>query len=324
MANCSNLFKDFNGEGYLKVPKSKIDKLDLSDENVRKVIKEYFEKYHPNYIPKFYLQGSNKMGTMIRTKDDTCDLDDGVYFKTNPDNVTATTLQKWVKEAVDGITDSTPSHRKKCITLDFAAGYNIDLPVLLFDKNKDDHPQLAVKDGDFIADDPKEFFDYFNSKASPQLIRIIRFLKAWCDFKRHKMPSGLAITILALNNFQKNDRDDVSLKFTLIEIEKSLKNNFECLMPTTPKDNLFRDYDVKLQDNHASRKENFMNNLSNFITDAKAAVDEEKNQLAASKKWQRHLGDRFPDGEDKDEQSVSVNSLSATIGAAKPYFGNTL
>jgi len=324
MANCSDLFKKFNGEGYLKVPQSKIDKLNLSDENVRNVIKTYFEKNHPNYIPKFYLQGSNKMGTMIKTKDDTCDMDDGIYFKSNPDNVTATTLQKWVKEAVEGITESSPAHRKKCITLDFAAGYNIDLPILLFNKDEDEHPQLAVKGSDFITDDPKEFFEYFNINATAQLIRIIRFLKAWCDFKRHKMPSGLAMTILALNNFQKNDRDDVSLKFTLVEIEKSLKSNFRCIMPTTPKDNLFRDYDIKLQDSHATREENFMSNLADFIKDAKAAVDEEKNQLAASKKWKKHLGDRFPDGEDKDEESVSATSLSSTIGTVKPYYEKTL
>ena len=44
MANCHNLFKDFNGEGYLMVAQSKIEKLETSDENVREVIKDYFEK----------------------------------------------------------------------------------------------------------------------------------------------------------------------------------------------------------------------------------------------------------------------------------------
>ena len=47
MATCNDLFKKFNGEGYLKVPQSKIYKLNLSDENVRNVIKTYFEKNHP-------------------------------------------------------------------------------------------------------------------------------------------------------------------------------------------------------------------------------------------------------------------------------------
>lgn len=319
MANCHNLFMKFNGDGYLKIPQSKIDKLNLSDENIRQVIKEHFEKNHPKYIPKFYRQGSNQMGTMIRTKDDTCDLDDGVYFKSNPYNVTCATLQQWIKDAVEGITDSVPSHRKKCITVDFKAGYNVDLPVLIFDKSKDTHPKLAVKDDEFTDDDPKEFYDHFNQLASAQLIRIIRYLKAWCDFKRQKMPSGLAMTILALNHIQKNERDDVALKYTLIEIEKSLKFNFVCYMPTTPKDNLFRDYEKKQQDNAATRKENFLYNLSAFISDAKSAVDDEKNQFRASKLWKKHLGDRFPEGTDAEEESPNATSLGPIIGNQKPY-----
>jgi hypothetical protein len=312
MANCNNLFKNFNGEGYLKIPQSKIDKLEASSENVRNEIKDHFAENHPEYVPKFYMQGSYKMGTTIRTKDDTCDLDDGVYFKSNPDNVSSTTLQKWVKDAVDDITESTPSHRKKCITIDFKAGYNIDLPILLFNKDEDEHPKIAVKDDDFRLDDPKEFYEYFNTNSSAQIIRIIRFLKAWCDFKREKMPSGLCVTILALDNFQKNDRDDISLKFTLIEIEKSLKNSFRCVMPTTPKDNLFEAYDDY-------RKDNFFNNLSAFIKDAKSAIDNEKNQLEASKLWKKHLGDRFPDGEDKDEPTTELSSISGIIGNQRPY-----
>jgi hypothetical protein len=315
MANCNNLFRDFDGEGYLKVPQSKIDSLETSDENARDEIRDYFKEHHPQYKPKFYRQGSNETGCMIRTKDDTCDLDDGVYFKSNPDNVTATTLQKWVKEAVDGITDSTPSHRKKCITLDFKAGYNIDFPVLLFDKDNDEHPKLAVKDGGFQLDDPKEFYDHFNNNSSAQLIRIIRFLKAWGDYKREKMPSGLAMTVLALNHFQKNDRDDVSLKFTLIEIERALKNAFICVMPTTPKDDLFQNYD-------AARKDNFLDNLAAFINDAKTAVDDEKNQLKASKLWKKHLGDRFPEGKDEEEASVRAASLVGVIGNQKPFGEN--
>ncbi|HEX8331999.1 MAG TPA: CBASS cGAMP synthase [Segetibacter sp.] len=315
MANCDNLFKVFNEE--LHIPLSKNGKLKGSRKELRKRIRDYFAKNHPTYKPKFYTQGSYVMGTTIRTKDDTCDLDDGVYFDSNPDNVTCTTLQKWVKEAVDGTTDASPSHRKKCITVDYKAGYNIDLPVLLFDNKKDAHPSLAVKDGNWQDDDPKEFITKFNSDkdAEEQIVRIVRYLKAWCDYKREKMPSGLAMTILAMNNIQKNTRDDVALKYTLIEIEQEIKQVFQCVMPTTPKDNIFKDYD-------ASRKDNFMTNLADFIADAKKAVDEEKNQLKASRLWQKHFGSKyFPNGEDVAETATNASLLSSTIGNSKPYFG---
>jgi len=316
MANCDNLFKDFNGEGKLRITKTKDSNLNSSQVSVRKRIKNYFKENYPKYLPTFYTQGSYKTGTTIRTKDDTCDMDDGVYFKTNPDNVSGTTLQRWVQEAVDGLTDAKPSHRKKCITVDFKAGYNIDLPVFVFNKNEEEHPKLAVKDSDFQIDDPKEFFKEVEKQKDKegQLIRTIRYLKAWCDHKGKKMPSGLAMTVLAMNHMQKNLRDDISLKFTLIEIEKELKRTFKCIMPTTPKDNLFGDYD-------SARQNNFLNNLADFIADAKKAVDEEKNQLKASKLWKKHLGDKFPEGEDIEEKALSASLLSSTIGLAKPYCG---
>lgn len=316
MANCDNLFKEFNGEGNLQITATKKSNIKTSKTDLRKKIKNYFEEEHPKYKPTFYTQGSFKMGSVIRTKDDTCDADDGVYFKDNPDNVTSTTLQKWVKNAVDGTTDATPSHRNKCITVDYKAGYNIDLPVFLFDKDKDAHPSLAVKDGTWKEDDPKEFMEEFKGKKDEegQLLRNTRFLKAWGDFKRQKMPSGLVMTILAMNHWQKNTRDDISLKYTLIEIEKELKKEFKCVMPTTPKEDLFEGYDQ-------TRKDNFMNNLAAFVEDAKKAVDTEKNQLKASRLWQKHLGDRFPDGKDEDEKDINAASLSSTIGSSKPYRG---
>lgn len=311
MANTHNLFQQFNSD--LQITSTKKDRMITSRDNLRKKIRKYFSEEHPDYKPKFYIQGSYKMKTTIRTKDDTCDMDDGVYFDNNPDNVTCTTLQTWVRNAVDGTTDDI-QHRKKCITVNYKADYNIDLPVYLF-KDTDDHPSLAVKNGDWREDDPKEMVTAFNSAkdSKGQLLKIVRYLKAWCDYKRQKMPSGLAMTILAMNNIETNDRDDVSMKFTLIEIEKTLKKKFECIVPATPKDDIFADYDK-------TREQNFMDNLANFIADAKKAVDEEKNQLKASRLWQKHLGDRFPDGEEKSEENVNAKSVATVAGTSKPYY----
>ena len=96
--------------------------------------------------------------------------------------------------------------------------------------------------------------------------------------------------------------------------EKALKGNFNCVMPTTPKDDLFDEYDQ-------TRKDNFMNNLADFIADARKAIDEEKNQFRASRLWQKHLGNTyFPDGEDVNEDTTDASKLSQTIGSARPYY----
>lgn len=310
MANLDNLFKQFDNE--LNVLKTKKSNMISSRNHLRTKIKDYFSKNHKGYTPKFYIQGSYKLKTLIRTKEDTCDMDDGIYFKENPDNVTGTTLQKWVKDAVEGTTDATPIHKKKCIRVNYQAGYNIDLPVFVFDESKEEHPNLSVKDSEFQKDDPKEFVDYFKDNKTDQMVRIVKYLKSWCDYKRQDMPSGLSMTVLALEHNQANGRDDISLKFTLIEIEKALKSNFECKMPTTPNDDLFSDYSN-------TKKDNFMHNLNVFIEDAKKAIDE-KNKLKASKLWKKHLGDRFPEGEDVDEESSNNSKIERSIGESKPYY----
>jgi hypothetical protein len=221
MADSDSLFKQFDNE--LNITKTKKDALMRSKNNLRDEIRDHFSKNHPGYSPVFYIQGSYKLKTLIRTKDDTCDLDDGVYFKENPDEVTATTLQRWVKEAVDETTDATPEHKKKCIRVDFKAGYNIDLPVFVFDEEYEDHPNLAVKNVGFESDDPKEFVTEFKKSKTDQMVRMVKYLKSWCDHKRQDMPSGLAMTVLTMKQFQANSRDDVALKFLLIEIEKDSK-----------------------------------------------------------------------------------------------------
>ena len=128
MANTDLLFKQFDNE--LNVTPTKKDSLMTSKDHLRTKIRDYFTKNHPEYKPTFFIQGSYKLKTLIRTKDDTCDLDDGVYFKENPDNVTGTTLQSWVKDAVNGTTDATPEHKKKCIRVDYKADIILICPFL--------------------------------------------------------------------------------------------------------------------------------------------------------------------------------------------------
>lgn len=149
-------------------------------------------------------------------------------------------------------------------------------------------------------------------RDNPQLVKIVRYLKAWCDHKRDKMPCGLAMTILAMNNHAPHDRDDVSLKNTLIEIERILKYRFQCIVPATPHDDIFKAYSE-------IRKTNFMNNLSAFIADAKKAVDDENNKQTASLLWRKHLGDRFPIGADEDEKQANAEKILPIIGNSKPY-----
>lgn len=289
MANCNNLFKKFNSN--LNINKSKKERLISSRENLREKIRKYFSENHNEYTPRFYLQGSYALGTMIRTKDDTCDFDDGVYFSPKPE-VSGTTFQGWVKKAVEEVTEESPEHRAKCIRIVFKGDYDIDLPIYYIEENNESKFFLAVKNKDWELSDPKEFKDWFESKkdAENQLLRIVRYLKAWCDTCLKKMPSGLSMTVLAVNNICYETRDDKSFLKTIKKIKMSLEESWECIMPTTPQDDLF--------ENYTGSKEYFFERLDALIADGNAAIESEENQLTASKLWSKHLGKYFPEGED--------------------------
>jgi hypothetical protein len=309
MANCNDLFKDFHAN--ISIGETKVERMMNSKNGLRSRIRKWFKENHPDYEPKFYIQGSYKMKTGIRTKDDICDLDDGIYFFREPD-VTATTLQTWIWNAVSGYTSTTPEHRKKCIRSIFASDYEIDHPV--YYKLDGENYRLAIKNNGFEESDPKEMVDWFNQQKDNggKLIRQVKYLKAWCDNKRNKMPNGLAMTILASNAKAKivlNERDDITLRDILKEIKKALDSKFQCIVPAVPNDDLFADYDE-------TRKNNFLEALNSFIDDAEKALKEE-NQLSASKLWRKHLGDRFPEGEDKKEESNSSYATSIAAGASR-------
>lgn len=308
MANTHHLFSTYKED--LRIGSKKKERMMNSKNALRNRIKKWFEENHPEYVPVFFIQGSYKMKTGIRTKDDICDLDDGIYFMREPD-VTATTLQSWVWEAVNGYTDTEPEHRKKCIRSTFAGDYEIDHPV--YYKIDGENYRIAVKDTGFEDSDPKAVVDWFNKSKDKdgKLLQHVMYLKGWCDHRRNQMPSGLAMTILAVNakaNIVLNDRDDITLRDILKEIKSSLANSFKCVVPAVPYDDLFASYDE-------SRKKNFLAALDEFIEDADKALKEE-NELAASKLWRRHLGKRFPEGEDKKQENNSRLVKAVTAGAA--------
>lgn len=310
MTNCHDLFLEFNSN--LNITATKKSNLMDSRDALRDRIKKHFKENHPDYKPEFFIQGSYKMKTLVRTKGDTCDLDDGIHFKIEPD-VTPTTLQKWVYEAVEGHTDGGQEHRNKCIRVIYKNDYHIDLPIYKQSED-DDYPFLAVKNKDWDEEesDPKGFVDWYNDNKTDQITRNARYKKAWGDKKNHKMPNGLAMSLFAEKYTQSNERDDIGLKDTLIKMRKKLKANWEALMPTRPFDDVLSNYDETF-------KNNFFTALDDFIDDAEKALEEE-SELKASKLWRKHLGSRFPLGEDEGTNNKAAILGIANSGTHKPYF----
>lgn len=326
MANNHDQFVAFNDT--IELSKTKKDTLNGNRKALRSTIKKYFDDNKPNEIkPKFRSQGSFVMKTTVnpiaRKSDDgkkdlyNYDIDDGVYFVGDEevkDRKSIDTYHNWIYDAVKDHTGEGAEKRNTCVRVLYADGHHIDLPIY-YKLNKDNSiPELAHKSKGWIDSDPKEFYEWFNDRASNQLRRIVRYLKAWCDYRNFKnssvkMPSGFIMTILATENISYDTRDDIAFKNTLENIQKKIDKDhggkFECKRPTTPKgEDLFSDFSD-------TRKDNFLSQLSSFINSAQQATNG-KNQKESCLKWQKHFGDRFSCSTAKDEDEQS---------AAKSYSG---
>ncbi len=321
MANCHTLFIDFDECVTLTDTRKK--SLKRSRKSIRDRIRNYFKEKKPNEtIPKFYSQGSFEMNIGVnpigRKKivdgvEKTLfkyDVDDGAYFIDKEDRRRKIqAYHDWIYEAVDGYTDEDPIDKNTCVRVLFHDGHNIDLPIYFMDKEEVDAiPELAHKIDGWVESDPRAFVKWFNGKAkeNPQLCRIVRYLKAWCDYQNfeegfNKMPSGLVMTIWAANNAVfTSDRDDITLRDTLQAIKNKVDVDatYKCERPTVKKgEDLLKNY---------SYKAFFKDQLGEFLKSAQQACNE-SNQKEACYKWQKHLGSRFPChlAEDKDENASS-------------------
>jgi hypothetical protein len=143
---------------------------------------------------------------------------------------------------------------------------------------------------------PIAFTNWFNGKClqntsdKKQLIRLVRYLKAWKDFQQSeiKMPSGMILTVLAAKNYKPEETDDKALYKILEDIHFLLWWDFSIVKPVQPENNLVASYSTK-------RKEYFMNRLKEFRDDAYRAMNESSKEEAV-KLWQKHFGLRFPNG----------------------------
>ena len=319
-------FQEFNRA--IRLTDSKKEELKRNRSSLRKKIKECCEQNGWG-SPKFYSQGSFVTDTIINPIKETqsdgstkekYDIDDGVYF-IGEEQKDVTTYHNHIKKAVDGHAKECKD-KNACVRVIYANGHHADLPIYWL-QQQGNIPQLAHKANGFEDSDPKEFKDWLEGKISQtkekrQLRRIIRYVKAWADYRTHEnkslqMPSGIVWTVLCAENLTENSSDEVALKETVSQILNNLESCYACLYPTTPvgKD-LLQKYD----------KNTVLEELKSFVDTAKKAVDCDK-LIDAVKLWRKIFGERFPDV--KDDSSLSkltaagIGTTSVTSVVARQH-----
>lgn len=312
---------------------SRKENLKTSRKDIKTKIRKWFKDNKPDELqPKFHGQGSFEMNTGVNPISVTdengkillkYDLDYGVYFieKEDEENKKAIdTWHNWVYQSLESHTDKEPIKKPTCIRVVFSDGHHIDLPIYY---KLEDVIELAHKSKGWIESDPKEFYEWFNNLKNTQLERIVRYIKGWKNYREInntylKLPSGFELTILAANNYIEDDNDDNAFRETVrkIDFELNKTNGFKCLRPTTPKvEDVFAGYST-------TRKNNFLTTLKNLLNDLDRARVEKNFKKASEILRDNQFGERFPLGEDKNEEEKS-NSLGKSLGAAlitpKPY-----
>lgn len=333
MATLHKEYIGFNSD--IRLNQNRIDSLNKSKNSIKKRIRVWFEKNKPDEIqPRFGAQGSFMMGTSVNplptydaegNKLLKYDLDYGVYFISKNDDdakkkQTVATWHNWVYDSVDDHTNQDTIDKNTCVRVVFADGHHMDLPIYY---KKDELLQLAHKGKDWIDSDPKAFYTWFNDNKTAQLERIVRYFKAWKNFREDnnsalKLPSGFEFTILATINFADDDMDDKTFRETVRNIyaELSKPGGFKCLRPTTPEnEDVFAGYSDK-------RKNDFLTTLKSLLDDLDRAKDEKNFKKASEILINHQFGYRFPIGDDKNEE-VKSSDIGRSLGAAlitpKPY-----
>lgn len=298
MNDLSNLFNSFNTNISLSDNYKK--KIRTGRDAIRVKIDNYFEKEGLKK-PKYYTQGSYPMHTAILPLDgEDFDLDNGIYLQDYGDEQSTWpsvfVVHDLIKKAVEGHTKEILD-KDTCVRVIYQDNYHIDLPIYIM--GKDDSGEevafLAHKSEGWIISDPKAFKSWFNSSVQETedktLRRIVRYLKQWIHFNDIDL-SGMAITILATENFTAEEDDAQTLLRVTTDVFDKLEENFECFKPVRPKDeNLFSGLEYYQQ-------ESILKNIRNLKDKLAESIFESENQKDSSLILRDLFGSvRFPLGD---------------------------
>jgi len=315
MADCHDLFLEYLETIRLGAEKRK--SLRTSRNANRERIREYFRDKLKREIPLFHGQGSYPMHTIITPEDCDYDLDDGVYLQglgTDPDKwPVASTVHRWIVDATSGYTKDPPQDKNRCVRARYAAGYHIDLPI--YAMNAEGKPLIFDKGADKpYESDPRAYTDWFREKVKEdgaQLRSIVRYLKAWRDHHRTTgaaAASGLGFTILVVDHYVADERDDIAFTETVKRVYTHMKDKGTIKKPTFPFEELTSWWDETKRANFLSKLESLKDRCVDAVEDGDKSV--------ASKIWSRRVfGSRFPIYEPEENEGAKKSTAPLRTSA---------
>lgn len=186
----------------------------------------------------------------------------------------------------------------------------MDLPI--YDEYKGAYYLAEKGEKGWHISDPRALTEWFKKQVKEgdeQLKRIVRYLKAWADYKSKtnntKLPSGLILTILVSENYVKRERDDSAFGRVIRNIYQKIIDSFIVHNPID-RDEVLTE---RLTD---SQKKNFKELLVSLLNSANKALNE-KSKKEACRIWRKEFGDRFPCCDDIKEEDSRLYTSSPAI-----------
>lgn len=286
---------------------------------------------------EFVKQGSYAMKTMTRDPDNDYDIDDGVYFRKEDlvgdrgAEMTSLQARQMVRDAVDdGKFKKPPEVRSNCVRVYYEKGYHVDLPVYrrvttstVFGDVV--HYELAASSG-WKRSDARDVSDWYEDERTKsadgiQLRRINRDLKKYArsrDSWRSGILSGFGISVLTVERFRHNEREDRALYDTMVEIKGRLNWDLQVKHPVTP-----GDYITSGSDDARARC--FRDKLTEAIDNLQPLFDADCTRERALRCWDKVFATTFFSERLEEEKRAAVVApaiitsgalLSQTVAAA--------
>lgn len=311
---------------------------------VLKKLKDSISDDAPSYEP--FHQGSYALFTGVVPLDGEFDIDVGLMFDMDKNDVEPVEAKEWVYEALKNHTDDV-SVKTPCVTVtykeDGQPSYHVDLTVYAAN-NSDTKTYLAKGKLNSSSDNkfwdesyPKELVEKINTHFDDkddrsQFRRTIRYLKRWKDENfsstGNSKPTGISFTIAAINYMtpkytiidafaNKREYDDLQCLITFVdETIKAFRQIFhenewaerlEVIEPFTGKDLL-----EKMTNN---QMKSFKEKLESLLS-ALVAAEDQVDPVEACKTLQEQFGPDFPvpspsDTGEKKQKVVATVSSSA-------------
>lgn len=328
MADIQKYFEDFHATIRLDYEAS--EPLRSSRDVVLNKISAALKK---NKRPAFktLLQGSYKMKTGVKPIGEMeYDIDVGLRFEIDPDEVTAAEARSWVLEAVEGHTKSQED-KGPCIRVVYQAGYHLDLVTYATPDGNQGEFHLAHKTKGWRAADPQKLLDHVNTSRSAfanttdnktktdQFRRCIRYLRRWNDVRipteaNHK-PSGLALVLAGTTyglspqvDIEGRPNDLASLKHLVAQLADTA-GRIRADKPSPEYEDMF----ARLSDKQMDDLKEAFSDLRDALVEAEETADPSK----ACEALKPYFGDDFPSPPpDETAKKTAAPAIVTSVSSA--------